>query len=206
MKRTAGVTAIAVGLLLAGCGPDEAAEPETVQVPELILPPGFSAEVVFEGTGESRELFIRSDGDLFVSLSGLRDDDHILGLRDENGDHVIDTVAPFYRLATPAEQKVPRVHIAYHDDYLYAVNNEQVVRMLLPAGQLNPVGDVEVVVERIPYQSSHRGRTLVDQFLSCGPLPRTLSRRRLRCAERIVEPRAVAPGWLHRRVRTLSRR
>ncbi len=128
--------------------------------PVLDLAPGFEAQVVFEGTGESRELFIREDGDLFVSLSGIRDDNTVLGLRDEDGDHVIDTVRPFFQVTTPDEQKVPRVHIAYADDYLYAVTNEQVVRMLLPRGKLEPVSNPEPVVAEIPYQSSHRGRTL----------------------------------------------
>ena len=47
---------------------------------ELILPPGFEAMVVFEGTGESREIYIREDGDIFVSLAGLRDAPHIFYL------------------------------------------------------------------------------------------------------------------------------
>jgi glucose/arabinose dehydrogenase len=128
--------------------------------PELLLPSGFEATVVFEGTGESREIFIRDDGDLFVSLSGLRDGPHILGLRDEDGDHVIDVVEPFHDIATPPAQKVPRVHIEYQDGYLYAVDNERVVRMALPDGALSPVGETDIIVERIPYQSSHRGRTL----------------------------------------------
>ena len=153
------------GLMLSGCGDSrtpggEAATPEEPAYAELTLPEGFDATVVFEGTGESRELFIRDDGDLFVSLSGIRDDNTILGLRDEDGDHVIDTVQPFFRVTTPDEQKVPRVHIAYADEYLYAVTNEQVARMRLPAGALEPPADPEVVVARIPYQSSHRGRTL----------------------------------------------
>jgi len=149
---------------LSACGPrDQPAEPpdsRTTGNTGLTLAPGFEATVVFEGTGESRELFIREDGDLFVSLSGIRDDNTVLGLRDEDGDHVIDTVRPFFRVTTPDEQKVPRVHIAYADDYLYAVTNEQVVRMRLPLGKLEPVSGPEVVVASIPYQSSHRGRTL----------------------------------------------
>jgi len=126
----------------------------------LKLPPGFAAQVVFEGTGESRELYVREDGDLFVSLSGLRDDKHILGLRDEDGDFVIDTIERFYHLTSPDEQRVPQVHIEYFDEYLYAVENEQLVRMHLPAGRLTPSGGIEVIVDRIPYQRSHRGRTL----------------------------------------------
>ena len=74
MTRPASMTALAAVMLTAGCARDELPEPEAAQASELILPPGFSAQVVFEGTGESRELVIRSDGDLFVSLSGLRDD------------------------------------------------------------------------------------------------------------------------------------
>lgn len=156
--------------LLAACGaeqppaepmPEQPAEQDVAaDSGELKLPPGFASQVVFEGTGESRELYIRDDGDLFVSLSGLRDDKHILGLRDEDGDYVIDTVERFYHLTTPEEQRVPQVHIEYFDEYLYAVENEQLVRMRLPRGQLLPTGDIEVVVKRIPYQQGHRGRTL----------------------------------------------
>ncbi|MDH3532316.1 MAG: PQQ-dependent sugar dehydrogenase, partial [Gammaproteobacteria bacterium] len=116
--------------------------------------------MVFEGTGESREIYVREDGDLFVSLSGIQDGEHILGLHDADGDYVIDTVASFYRLTTPDEQRVPQVHIEYFDDYLYAVENEQLVRMHLPPGQLTPTGEIEVIVDRIPYQRGHRGRTL----------------------------------------------
>ena len=91
----------------------------------LILPDGFSATVVYEGTGESRELLILENGDMFVSRSGLREGPHIFGLRDTDGDYVVDRVEPFFEVATPAEQKVPRVHIEYHEGYLYAVTNEQ---------------------------------------------------------------------------------
>lgn len=114
-------------LLLTACGSGDDAHKRRVE--ELKLPPGFESVVVFEGTGESREIYIREDGDLFVSLSGLRDDYQILGLRDTDGDFVINVVEPFFRVATPAEQKVPRVQIEYFEDYLYAVTNEQVVRM-----------------------------------------------------------------------------
>ncbi len=158
--------------LLAGCGGEDPAAPATddAMAPapadaiddsgELILPPGFVAEVVFEGTGESRELYVREDGDLFVSLTGIRDGAHILGLRDSDGDHVIDTVTRFYHLTTPAEQRLPQVHIEYHDGYLYAIDVTQLVRMPLPPGALEPTGPAEVVVGDIPYQRSHRGRTL----------------------------------------------
>ncbi len=129
------------------------------QFAEISLPPGFEAQVVFDGTGESRELFIREDGDMFVSLSGIRDDDTILGLRDTDGDFVIDVIEPFHHITTPNEQKVPRVHIEYVDDHLYAIDNSQLVRYHLPEGSLTPATAAEVVAE-IPYQSSHRGRTL----------------------------------------------
>lgn len=127
---------------------------------ELSLPPGFETQVVFEGAGESRELYIREDGDLFVSLTGLSDDKHILGLRDEDNDFVIDTVERFYHLTTPEEQRLPQVHIEYFNEYLYAVENEQLVRMHLPPGELTPRGEIEIIVDRIPYQRRHRGRTL----------------------------------------------
>ena len=126
----------------------------------LILPDGFSAVVVFDGTGESREIFIRDDGDIFVSLSGLREGPHILGLRDEDGDWRIDRVERFFDVSTPKQQKVPRVHIAYRDGYLYAITNEQLVRLRLEDGRLTPTGGRQVIVDPIPYQSSHRGRTL----------------------------------------------
>ncbi len=144
--------------LLVACGSaDDVPESKAA---ELRLPPGFESTVVFAGTGESRELYIRQDGDLFVSLSGLRDDHQILGLRDSDGDRVADVVSPFFHVTTPAEQRVPRVHIEYFEGYLYAATNEQVVRMPLPNGALTPTGDIEVVVDRIPYQSSHHARTL----------------------------------------------
>ena len=138
--------------------PDEKAD--AVTTAELILPPGFEAMVVFEGTGESREIYVREDGDLFVSLAGLTDAPQILGLRDEDGDYRIDTIEKFYHVTTPPSQRPPQVHIEYFNEYLYAVENEQLVRMHLPAGQLLPDGPTEVVVEQIPYQRSHRGRTL----------------------------------------------
>lgn len=126
----------------------------------LHLPEGFEAQIVHEVGWESRELFIRRDGDLFVSLSGKRDGPHILGLRDTDGDHDIDETTEFFEVITPREQKVPRIHIAYHDDHLYAVTNEQVIRMPLPPGALVPTGPEETVIASIPYQSSHRGRTI----------------------------------------------
>jgi glucose/arabinose dehydrogenase len=148
--------------VLSACQPADrrAQTAEPHESSDLRLPPGFEAQVVFKGAGESRELYIREDGDLFVSLSGLRDDKHILGLRDEDGDFAIDTVERFYHLTTPEAQRLPQVHIEYFDDYLYAVENEQLVRMQLPPGQLTPSRKTEIIVERIPYQRGHRGRTL----------------------------------------------
>ena len=158
-------------LAMTACGsadisPEVAAAPEPAPVQalansgELILPRGFISQVVFEGTGESRELYIREDGDMFVSLTGIQDGNHILGLRDEDGDHTVDTVVEFHRLTTPENQRLPQVHIEYFDGYLYAVDITQVVRMHVPPGELEPVGDTEVVVADIPSQRSHRGRTL----------------------------------------------
>ena len=156
--------AVCVALLVAGCSPvseitgsDIAGS--AIAPAELKLPPGFAAQVIFDGTGESREIYVRSDGDIFVSLAGLGDGPHILGLRDEDGDYVVDTIEHFHHLATPEAQRPPQVHIEYFDDHLYAVDNEQVVRMHLPRGQLRPDGKPEVIAN-IPYQRSHRGRTL----------------------------------------------
>jgi len=160
VTRPAALTIASLALLTMSpaCGP--VATNDAFEVPELILPPGFEATVVFEGTGESREIFVREDGDIFVSLAGLRDAPHILGLRDDNGDHVIDVVVSFHHLTTPESERTPQVHIEYFDDYLYAVDNEQLVRMHLPPGQLAPDREIEVIVDRIPYQRGHRGRTL----------------------------------------------
>ena len=137
MTRLLAVTmALAATLAMAGCDrpATDAGLPRGVALdPDnggLILPDGFSAVVVFDGTGESREIFIRDDGDIFVSLSGLREGPHILGLRDEDGDWRIDRVERFFDVSTPKQQKVPRVHIAYRDGYLYAVTNEQLVRLI----------------------------------------------------------------------------
>ncbi len=160
--RNRSILLLAGATLLAGCTPPEepVAAANNVSTTDLILPPGFEAMVVFEGTGESREIYVREDGDIFVSLAGLADAPQILGLRDDDGDYVIDSVERFYHLTTPETQRTPQVHIEYFDDYLYAVENEQLVRMYLPPGQLTPDGEVEVIVNRIPYQRSHRGRTL----------------------------------------------
>jgi len=159
---TLGAAMIAATSMLSACQSEDrpAQTAASRDASELKLPPGFEAQVVFKGTGESRELYIREDGDLFVSLSGLRDDKQILGLRDEDGDFVIDTVERFYCVTTPEAQRVPHVHIEYFDEYLYAVENEQLVRMHLPPGQLTPRGDIETIVDHIPYQSNHRARTL----------------------------------------------
>ena len=145
-------------MALVACQPTQ--QSSEVDLGGIVLPSGFSAQVVFEGTGESRELVIREDGDMFVSLSGVRQGNSIVGLRDTDGDRVVDLVRPFFYVATPPEQKVPRVHIRYADGYLYAVTNEQLVRMPIPLGELTPSGNTEVIVAHIPYQTSHRGRTL----------------------------------------------
>ncbi len=103
LERIRSKLLLAGATLLAGCAPSD--EPATgadgVSATELQLPPGFEAMVVFGGTGESREIYVREDGDIFVSLAGLSDAQHILGLRDEDGDYVIDTVQKFYHLKTP---------------------------------------------------------------------------------------------------------
>jgi glucose/arabinose dehydrogenase/mono/diheme cytochrome c family protein len=164
--KTARLACQGIALIaLAACSPESKQEtPSDDAVPrlagELLLPPGFRAQVVFDGTGESRELYIREDGDLFVSLAGIRDGNQVLGLRDEDGDHVVDTVQGFHSVRTPDDQSTPQVHIEYDDGYLFAVDNENIVRLPLPRGSLTPTGPGETIVRGIPYQSSHRGRTL----------------------------------------------
>lgn len=157
MKTITYVVAIAGLTVAAAC---QRTSNQPMEPGELMLPPGFVSTIVFEGTGEARELVIRSDGDMFVGLSGIQDGPVILGLRDEDGDHVIDRVEPFFNLTTPLEQKVPRVHIRYFNEFLYAITNEQLVRMQIPMGELRPTEDQQIVVDQIPYQSSHRGRTI----------------------------------------------
>lgn len=165
LKTATRLSASIACLALSACSPgnQDAAEsvaPEPVFSQELILPPGFRAQVVFEGTGESRELYIREDGDLFVSLADIRSGDHVLGLRDDDGDHMIDTVQSFHSITTPENRRTPQAHIEYHDNHLFAVDNENIVRFPLPPGALTPSGTAQTIVRGIPYQESHRGRTL----------------------------------------------
>ena len=128
----------------------------------ITLPPGFCAVVVADLTlgGEpaaARHLAVTPAGNIFVAINSPRNVQPqfgIIGLRDSDGDGKADERATF----SPG---LGGSGLAWDRGVLYFGANDRVLRFRLPAGQLSPVGEPEVVVSGLPDDGDHISKTVV---------------------------------------------
>lgn len=107
----------------------------------LTLPAGFCAELVGDNLGSVRHIVAASNGDLFVALDGRREGG-ILALRDTNGDGRADIRKTF----GPGRGS----GIALRDGFLYFALTDRIIRYPWTAGQLEPLGPPETIVQGLP--------------------------------------------------------
>lgn len=128
----------------------------------ITLPPDFCAIVVADlvsggQPARARHMAVTPSGDIFVAINTSRSaptEFGIIGLRDADGDGVAEQQTQF-------SPNRGGSGIAWGAAALYFGANDRVLRYRLPAGQLTPIGEPEVVVSGLPDTEDHISKTLV---------------------------------------------
>ncbi|HLR37503.1 MAG TPA: PQQ-dependent sugar dehydrogenase [Chitinophagaceae bacterium] len=118
----------------------------------LELPDSFLVVVVADDVGKARDIAIRKNGDMYVSLNTPKDGHPLVALRDTTGDGVADIIKYFGNLGGGTGIKI-------HEGYLYFGSDTAVVRYKLSAGKLLPESEPELVVSLFE-QRMHQARSL----------------------------------------------
>jgi glucose/arabinose dehydrogenase len=152
-KKRSAVIALSFGLLLATAAflpPSRRAvlRPESPCDPAVKLPAGFCAVLLAEGLGGARYVAVAPNGDVFASLrSG-----GVVALRDADGDGRAEIQKRFGPSA-----RVDGILLV--DGFLYIAEESRLSRWPWAAGQLEPTGAAEVLVEGLP-TGGHTAKTI----------------------------------------------
>lgn len=113
----------------------------------LVLPEGFSALIYADSLGRTRHIEVNANGDVYASLSRLKNGGGVVCLRDENKDGRADLV---------------RYHGVYdgtgiglHNGYLYFGADTLIVRYKLTEGELLPDANAEIVAGGFTVENQH---------------------------------------------------
>lgn len=138
-----------------GGGASVSPESLAPQAPDdLVLPPGFVAQVFAEGVGPARQMAVRANGDVYLRLSQANPKGCIAALRDADGDGKAETQAYFH-----PQDCGTGLEIA--GDWLYFSALERVYRQALPQdGGLVPSAAAEVLVDHLGSVQTHGARSL----------------------------------------------
>lgn len=149
------VAALAVGATSlqaqkAACAPDNGG---------INLPAGFCATVFADSLAAPRHLWVASNGDVFVSLSGSRGRNGapnspggVIVLRDANKDGKAEVNADIARGFTTSE-------VALFDNHLYTENGTAVFRFPIKSGGLAASGPADTIVSGLPSGGNHPRKT-----------------------------------------------
>ena len=118
------------------------------------LPQGFCAAVVADNVGRARHIMVAPNGDVFVTTQTGRGGagGGIVALRDADGDGKLETKEQF------GSRQRDRHRL--RNGYLYYATPTQIIRYKLPAGQLKPTGDAEIVATDLPERRQHADKGL----------------------------------------------
>jgi glucose/arabinose dehydrogenase len=117
----------------------------------LTLPSGFSALIVADKLGPGRHLAVKSNGDVYLTLSSLNNGKGIVALRDTDGDGKADLIKYFGNTHTTG--------IAISGGFLYYSNFDDVFRVPLPNEELVPPGEPVVIATGFEKQNQHQDKT-----------------------------------------------
>jgi len=120
----------------------------------ISLPEGFQALVVADKVGETRQMAVRENGDIYAALMKPIDLGYVVALRDTNGDGVMDIVKYFGEIDSQCKS------IRIYNGYLYVGSTTQIVRFPLDPQKLLPTGPYETVVSGFPEPRSHRSKNI----------------------------------------------
>ncbi|MGE5316552.1 MAG: PQQ-dependent sugar dehydrogenase [Chloroflexota bacterium] len=118
---------------------------------ELKLPEGFSALVYADDIGNARHLAINDNGDVYVSLSRLKNNGGVVCLRDEDKNGRADLIK--------YTGKFEGTGILIHDGYLYFGVDTMIIRYKLNQGEFMPAENYEVIAGGFGAQSQHAAKT-----------------------------------------------
>jgi len=113
----------------------------------LELPSGFSALVYVDNIGRARHMAIHTNGDVYVSLSNVKNGGGIVCLRDSNNDGRADVIK-YHGIFDGTGIKI-------HNGYIYFGADTVVVRYKLNTGELVPAAVAEVIAKGFTPQNQH---------------------------------------------------
>lgn len=113
----------------------------------LKLPDGFSALIYADNIGHARHLVINENGDVYVSLSNLKNGGGMVCLRDSNKDGRADVIK-YHGIYEGTGIKI-------RNGYVYFGADTVIVRYKLKDGELVPSDTPEVIAEGFTPQTQH---------------------------------------------------
>jgi glucose/arabinose dehydrogenase len=127
----------------------------------LKLPRGFCATVFADGIGHARHMAVAPNGVVYVNTWSGRyygnDTPHaggfLVALQDKTGAGKADVIERFGETVQTGGHG--GTGIALYKDWIYAENNDRIVRYALPAGAIVPRGGAETIVSGLPLSGDH---------------------------------------------------
>ena len=117
----------------------------------LLLPAGFSATIVADSIGQGRHIAVNNNGDIYISLSRLKNGKGIAALRDVNGDGKADIINYFGSFTGTG--------IGINNGYLYFGSDTMIMRYKLIPGELVPNAAYEVVARGFSINRQHGAKS-----------------------------------------------
>ena len=117
----------------------------------ILLPKGFTADVVADSIGTGRHIAVNSNGDIYVSLSTLRNGCGIVALRDVNNDERADSIKYFGSFTGTG--------IGIYNGYLYFGSDTMIVRYKLIPGKLVPDLTPEIIAHGFGGNNEHGAKS-----------------------------------------------
>lgn len=118
----------------------------------LKLPEGFSATTFADDVGHARHVDVNANGDVYVSLSRVKNGGGLVCLRDTDHDGHADIIK-YHGI-------YDGTGVMLHKGYVYFGADTVVVRYKLTDGELVPTGDPEVIAEGFDHQTQHETKPI----------------------------------------------
>jgi glucose/arabinose dehydrogenase len=124
----------------------------------LTLSPGWCATIFADNLGHTRHLAVGPNGVVYANIEGRRgdtpaDDRYLVALKDTKGAGHADQIIRFGE--TGAQGSHGGTGVRVWKGYVYAEENDRIVRYALGAGGAAPTGKAETVVSGLPLGGDH---------------------------------------------------
>lgn len=114
---------VLLGALTTQCKQKSPKKAEPINDTNIVVPDGFSVELMAKDLGNLRHMTVSKNGEIYVNRSKLKDEKGIIHLKDTDNDGKIDMEQSFGNL--------PGTGILIKNDYLYTSSNSGVYRYKL---------------------------------------------------------------------------